>query len=146
MTMKKLDERDQKILALLERDARLPISELARQIALSPTAVRQRIARMEKDQVIKRYTIDMKRGDKEAGIKVIMILNLKGAHCKKLVAALGHLPELRKFWSLTGELDVTLLLHVSNVERLGDITSLISDHELVDKVQTHVVTETHLDR
>ncbi|MFD2207384.1 Lrp/AsnC family transcriptional regulator [Kiloniella antarctica] len=144
--MKKLDERDQKILTLLERDARLPISELARQIALSPTAVRQRIARMEKDQVIKRYTIDMKRGDEEAGIKVIMILNLKGAYCKKLVAELGHLPELRKFWSLTGEVDVTLLLNVSNVERIGCITNQISDHELVDKVQTHVVTETHLDR
>lgn len=52
MTRKSTDDRDERLLALLQQDARTPVAELARAVNLSPTAVRQRLARMERDGVI----------------------------------------------------------------------------------------------
>ncbi len=140
-----LDDRDLKILSTLEADARTPISEIARAVNLSPTAVRQRIARLERDGVIGGYTIRKKYNEVEKGLKVVVILTLTGAFCSKLKAAFGHMPEIRKFWSTTGELDATLILQVPTVERLQEITEQFSDHPVVLRVQSHVIIETHID-
>lgn len=58
---KSLDPRDHQILALLQSNSRIPISELATKVTLSATAVRQRITRMEKDKVILGYTLNVQQ-------------------------------------------------------------------------------------
>ncbi|WP_020593629.1 Lrp/AsnC family transcriptional regulator [Kiloniella laminariae] len=146
MAKNQLDDRDQKILSILSADARTTISELARNISLSPTAVRQRIARLERDGVIEGYTIRTARLETETAIKAVVMLTLTGAFCSKIKAAFGHLPEIRKFWSTTGELDATMILQVPTIERLQEVTEQFSAHELVKRVQTHVIIATHIDR
>jgi Lrp/AsnC family leucine-responsive transcriptional regulator len=129
--VKELDQRDQQILSLLESNARIPISELAGKVALSATAVRQRIARMEKDKVILAYTINSQLPNKSTHIQALVTLTLTGAFCNKLKQEFGHWPEIQKFWSVTGELDSWLLMSTSNVKRLGQLTHRLNDHALV---------------
>ena len=141
-----LDERDLKILDLLEVNARISVSDLAREVNLSPTAIRQRITKLEKNGEIVGYTILRPETKKQPSIRVLMLLRLTGSHCKQLKAAFGHLPEIKKFWSTAGELDSSLILEVADVKRLTEITNMFSAHDLVAKIQTHLITETHIDR
>ena len=141
-----LDDRDQKILMLLEDNARIPISALARAVNLSPTAVRQRMARMEREGTIEGFTVLRKKPDATSAMQAVVMLQLTGSFCKRLKEAFGHLPEIRKFWSTAGELDAVMLLEVSSVQRLNEITSQLNDHDLVSRIQTHLITETQLDR
>lgn len=53
--MTPLDSHDRAILALLQRDGRLPNAQLAEQVGLSPSACLRRVQRLEKDGVIDRY-------------------------------------------------------------------------------------------
>ncbi|MCZ4281975.1 Lrp/AsnC family transcriptional regulator [Kiloniella laminariae] len=146
MAKNQLDDRDQKILSILEADSRTAISELARNISLSPTAVRQRIARLERDGVIEGYTIRTGAVEPQSTIKAVVMLTLTGAFCSKIKAAFGHMPEIRKFWSTTGELDATLIVQVPTIVRLQEVTEKFSAHDLVRRVQTHVIIATHIDR
>jgi Lrp/AsnC family transcriptional regulator, leucine-responsive regulatory protein len=50
-----LDDIDRQLLDLLRHDARIPVSELARAVNLSPAPVSRRIDRLERDGVIKGY-------------------------------------------------------------------------------------------
>jgi DNA-binding Lrp family transcriptional regulator len=143
---KELDQRDQLILAALENNARIPISDLAKKVALSATAVRQRIARMEKDKVILGYTINTQKPNSATSIDALITLTLTGAFCTKLKQEFGHWPEIQKFWSLAGDLDSCLLISTSSLEKLSQLTHTLSDHELVTRVQTHIITTTHVDR
>lgn len=76
----------------------------------------------------------------------MLSLTLTGSKCKALYQDFGHLPEIRKFWSTAGEVDACMLLDVPSIERLQEITESLSDHPVVQRVQSHVVIETHVDR
>lgn len=145
MSPKELDPRDLKLLSLLEGDARMPVSDLARAVNLSPTAVRQRLARLERDGEIAGYTIRRPAPAMGRGMTVVVSLRLAGSRCKELFADIRHLTEIRKFWSLAGDVDACLILEVPDMARLQEITEMISDHRVVDRIQSHVVIETHRD-
>jgi len=53
--MTDLDPLDQKILSLLQENARLTIQEIGQQVNLSKTPVHERIKRLEREGVIERY-------------------------------------------------------------------------------------------
>jgi Lrp/AsnC family leucine-responsive transcriptional regulator len=50
-----IDRIDRKILAILQTDGRIPTCCLAEQVALSPTAVQARVARLTRDGYILGY-------------------------------------------------------------------------------------------
>src|SRR5438034_11172627 len=51
-----MDERDRRILHLVQRDADLPQAELARRVGLSAAAVNERLKKLEHSGAIRRYT------------------------------------------------------------------------------------------
>ncbi len=53
--MRELDRLDRKILDLLQKDARLPMTELAQRIGLSATPCTERVRRLEREGVITGY-------------------------------------------------------------------------------------------
>lgn len=53
--MKDLDRLDCRILDALQRDGRMPITELASNVGLSPTACTERVKRLERDRIITGY-------------------------------------------------------------------------------------------
>ena len=55
------DEKDYKILALLEENARLTTGEIAKELDIPQTTVHNRIKKMKQNKVIKRFTIDLNR-------------------------------------------------------------------------------------
>ena len=55
-----MDEIDLKLLRLLQKNARTPIKALAGEVRLSSPAVSARIERLEKQGVIRAYTLDLR--------------------------------------------------------------------------------------
>jgi len=53
---KDLDEKDKKLLILLERNARTPISKLSKDIGLSRDAIKYRIDRLLKNKILLKFT------------------------------------------------------------------------------------------
>src|SRR5436190_8706036 len=50
-----IDDRDRSILALVQKDAKLPQAEIARRVGLSTAAVNERLKKLENAGVIRRY-------------------------------------------------------------------------------------------
>jgi len=55
----KIDEKDRLLIKLLSRDARLPVSELAKRVGLSGPATSERIRRLEAGGIISRFTLEI---------------------------------------------------------------------------------------
>lgn len=55
----KLDEKDRLIVKLLSDDARMPVSELSKQVGLSGPSTGERIRRLETNGIISRFTVDL---------------------------------------------------------------------------------------
>jgi Lrp/AsnC family leucine-responsive transcriptional regulator len=55
----KMDDKDRLIVRLLSNDARMPVSELSKQVGLSGPSTSERIRRMESSGIISRFTVDL---------------------------------------------------------------------------------------
>jgi len=54
-----MDERDYKILSMLDKDSRMPINKIAKALRLSKDGINYRLKKLEKEGIIKRYFIDI---------------------------------------------------------------------------------------
>ncbi|MFB6154206.1 MAG: AsnC family transcriptional regulator [Halodesulfurarchaeum sp.] len=74
--MHDLDETDVEILRLLVEDARRPYREIADEVGLSAPAVSDRVARLQEQGVIRRFTADLDRQQLREGTSVLIRLSL----------------------------------------------------------------------
>lgn len=54
-----IDNRDKKIIEILQKDSRTPNTEIAKKLEISEAAVRNRIKNLQKEEIIKRFTIEI---------------------------------------------------------------------------------------
>ena len=98
-----IDEIDQKILKLLEEDARLPFLEIAKKLKLSESTVRKRVQALKEKGVIKRFTVEIDPA--KVGLNTVAIVGIDVDPPKLLEVAqkLCEFKEIRCVATSTGD-------------------------------------------
>lgn len=102
-----LDALDLQIIKALRADARKSHRALAKEIALSPPAIGERVARLERLGVIRAYTIEV--GWAQAGYPILVHMSISlaaGADLAAVVEALRGIPQAAAVHVVTGQWDV----------------------------------------
>lgn len=99
---KHLDEISWKILELLQQNARLPYSELGRQVGLSAPAVAERVRRMEEAGIIRGYRADVDPSQLGYTLEVFIRAEVTNSHHEAAIRYISQLPNVLEFWNLTG--------------------------------------------
>lgn len=131
-----LDERDRKILSLLQADAERPVNDIAASVALSPSACSRRIARLKEDGFIARTTAELDRFKMGLPTTVFVIVRT-GSHAadwlEKFHLAVSAIPEIVEVHRLTGNFDYILKIVLPDVEHYDAVyKQLVSRIELFD--------------
>ncbi|MEU4227882.1 Lrp/AsnC family transcriptional regulator [Nonomuraea sp. NPDC026600] len=121
-----LDAVDQAILAILQTEGRLGVTEIGRRINLSQPAVSARIKRLEQSGVITGYraVVDPAR----LGLSIHAVIRLRATHAR-ISASLDHfakLPEVTNVYRLTGEDCFLIDVHAPSAERLETIVDSVA--------------------
>lgn len=114
-----LDQRDHRILMLLQQDASLPVTAIAETVALSVSACSRRIARLEAEGYIARRVALLDR--KRMGVPTTVFAVVKTAtHSVEWLEAFNRavatIPEIVEVHRLTGNFDYIVKLVLPNVE------------------------------
>jgi Lrp/AsnC family transcriptional regulator, leucine-responsive regulatory protein len=121
MTGASIDSIDTRILAELQRDARITVAELARRIHLSQPAVRERVQKLETVGVIKGFSTQVDAQALGYGIRAIMrVGRCDSTRLEKLIA---KTPEVVTAFNITGEDSWMLEIAVVDVEHLESVVS-----------------------
>ncbi|MGQ3209688.1 MAG: Lrp/AsnC family transcriptional regulator [Shinella sp.] len=114
-----LDERDRKLLALLQEDAGAPVATLADKVNLSLSACARRIQRLEESGYIagKVALLDSKK----MGVPTTVFALIKTAHhsddwIELFARAIADIPEVVEAHRLTGNYDYILKIVLPRVE------------------------------
>jgi len=131
-----LDERDRKILSLLQADAEQPVNDIAAAVALSPSACSRRIARLKEEGFILRTAAELDRRKMGLPTTVFVIVRT-GSHAadwlEKFHAAVSAVPEIVEVHRLTGNFDYILKIVLPDVEHYDVVyKQLVSRIELFD--------------
>jgi Lrp/AsnC family transcriptional regulator, leucine-responsive regulatory protein len=114
-----LDDVDLALLVALAEDARQSQRALARAIGMSPPAVADRLARLERTGVIRGYRADVDWA--ALGYPVVVYLAVTsgpGSDLGEITRAISALPEAQEMSVVTGGLDLLVRLRVRNHEHL----------------------------
>jgi DNA-binding Lrp family transcriptional regulator len=141
LSMAHLDETDRKILHYLQEDATLKTRELSEKLHLSYTPVYERVRRLEKEGVIKKYVALLDR--EKVGKKLMAFCNIAlKEHSKtmgeKFVKAVVAMPEVMECFNISGDYDFLLKIVVEDMsqyqqflmQKLGSLDNIGSTHSL----------------
>lgn len=144
--MRRLDEIDEKLLALLEQNARRPAVALARAVGLSRSAVQERLARLEDEGAIAAYTIVRGRGP-SAGVRALLLVQISERPCETVLRRFADWPEVVACWSVAGPTtDAVLLVEAGAADALGDFRERLAGVQGVGGIVTAPVLRTLADR
>lgn len=118
-TLVMLDERDRKILTILQIDGSIAVSALADQVSLSLSACSRRIQRLEDEGYIERRIAVLNRH--RMGLPTTLFALIKTAHhaddwIENFKKAISDIPEVVEAHRLTGNFDYILKIVLPSVE------------------------------
>jgi DNA-binding Lrp family transcriptional regulator len=117
-----VDELDLALLSALATDARQSQRSLARKIEMSPPAVADRLARLERSGVIRGYRVEIDWA--ALGFPVVVYLAVTagaGMDLSEIVREIRALPEAEDMSVVTGSLDLLVRLHVRDHTHLREL-------------------------
>lgn len=130
-----MDDKDQHILRLLRRDARLPLKTIAAEVGLARSSARQRIAKLEQAGVIRGYRAEL-AGSADAGVRAIVLLRLQRTPLPGTIGQILALPGARRCYSVSGEIDLVVELAVDSMHALNEHRDRIARLDGVADVTT----------
>ncbi|TAG40981.1 MAG: Lrp/AsnC family transcriptional regulator [Cytophagia bacterium] len=151
--MIKLDDTDRKILKLLQENALLTTKELAALLNLSYTPVYERIRKLEKEGIIKKYVALINREKVGKNLVAFCNISLKEhsrANGEKFVKAVLSFEEVTECYNISGGYDFMLKVVVNDMpayqqflmEKLGTLDSIGNTHSIF--VMSEIKHETGL--
>jgi Lrp/AsnC family transcriptional regulator, leucine-responsive regulatory protein len=116
-----LDEANLRLLAELQRDARLSFAELGRRVGLSSPAVAERLGRLEETGVIKGYRAEI--DPRAVGYTLGVVIRIRPAprELRKVAELAQRTPEVVECHRITGEDCYFMKAYVRDVEHLEEV-------------------------
>ena len=122
-----LDAKDHTILRLLQENARISNAEIARRIELAPSAVFQRIRKLEEAGVIQGYEARINPTPLGYGlVAFVRVQTGEGASAPEITGALGELPVVQEIHRVVGEDCFFVKVRVADTGALANLL----DHEI----------------
>lgn len=134
-----VDEVDRRLLALLAADARTSQRKLARALHMSPPAVGERIARLERAGVIRGYTVSVGWAALGYVTVYLAVTAIQGADQGAILRSLHSLAEVEEIIVITGSMDLLARLRVRDHAHLRHLLlSEVWQLEGVQRTETFV--------
>jgi len=114
-----MDAIDKAILEILEENAKLGTKEIAQQVGLSVTPTYERIKKLEREGVIRRYTIELDKKKIGKELRVFCYVSLKEHNLdllQRFEEQVIALPEVASCYHIAGDHDYALMIDIQDME------------------------------
>ncbi len=141
----RLDEIDAVLLAALQEDGRLRLEDLARLVGLSASSVHDRLQRLRRDGVIRRWTVEI--SPEALGLGVLAFVGLRASRpCSELVEPITAFPEVVEFHAVAGAFGSLLKVRTATLEELNGLVDRLRRVPGIEGTETTVVLKTYAER
>lgn len=117
--MADMDDVDQKLIALLRRNARLSIAELAGKLQVSRGTVNNRLRKLEDAGTIVGYTVRLRPDAQPQDIRAWSSIAVEGNQTRAVIASLLGEPNVATLHDTNGRWDLLAELRAENLQELG---------------------------
>jgi DNA-binding Lrp family transcriptional regulator len=141
-----LSKEDEKLLALLQRDARASISDLARALDLSRTTVQNRLQKLHDNGVIKGFTVELGEHYLSNLVSAHVSIKVRQKLTARTNVELRQMPQIAALYAISGEYDLIAVVQAQTTEQLSHLLDDIGNLEGVERTTSSVILETKFHR
>jgi Lrp/AsnC family leucine-responsive transcriptional regulator len=113
-----INDIDKQILNIVQKDARIANAEIARQVGLAPSAVLERLRKLEERGVIRGYAAELDWAQVDFGLTAFVAVRTHEC-CSETDKFLAQIPEVLEVHDVAGEDSYLLKVRVKNTEHLA---------------------------
>lgn len=140
-----LDPTDLTLIHAIQQNATRRLEDLGRMVNLAPSSVHDRLRKLERDGVIRRWTVDLDAA--ALGLGVLAYIGVRSSRtCAVMLAELESFREIEEIHSVAGELCFLLKVRVADTNALLSLIERLRTIQGIEQTQTTVVLKTQLDR
>ncbi len=129
-----MDGIDKKIIEILSKDAREAFLSIAREIGVSEGTIRQRVAKMTKKGIIKRFTVEISSSTNA----VVEVVTSSSVPTQKVVGKIVKIGAHRVF-EVTGRFTIIVIIHAPDPRELNNKLEAIRAIDGVVQTETFAV-------
>ncbi len=138
-----IDDVDYKILQILQEKARIPNAEVARQVGMAPSAVLERIRKLEDRGIIEGYEVRLNPQPFNQGLMAFVHVTLLSSCRVNLAEDLSRVTGVQDIHQVAGEDGYLLKLRVADNAELGRVLAEeICSLDGVQQTKTSIVLNT----
>jgi Lrp/AsnC family leucine-responsive transcriptional regulator len=115
----KLGKYDKKIIKELMGNSRSPLRDIGRRVKLSASSVRNRMARLEAMNVIKKYTVDVDWRKLGYDIEVILLISSWMTASREIHETLSQFEQVSKVYWTAGTANLVCFIRVETMQELS---------------------------
>ncbi len=144
--MRAINPKDEQLLEILKTNARLSISELARQLGVSRTTAQQRLQRLERTGVITGYALKLGEPYLDNAIHAHVNLVVEPRQSVDIIAALETNTSIETLYTVSGKIDLIAIVTAPSASALDSTLDEIGLLKGVKSTETAIILSTKIDR
>ncbi|WP_339288624.1 Lrp/AsnC family transcriptional regulator [Paenibacillus sp. FSL E2-0201] len=113
-----MDDIDKKIMQLLQYNARMPISQISKEVSMSQPSVKERIIKLEEKNIISGYHTAFNLRDLNRGTTTFILI--KTEHCQELTDFCNNAMEVTDLFRISGEYNYLIKVQTSSIEAVAE--------------------------
>ena len=138
-----LDDTDRQLIALLRRDARLPLATLASKLGVSRGTVSNRLRKLEDAQVIVGYTLQLRPEAQPEQIRAWMWVLVDGNQTRAVVSSLLGEPGVASLHDTNGRWDLLAELRADSMAELSRLLERVRLTAGIRNTETSILLSSH---
>lgn len=133
-----MDDLDHRLLRLLTKDARTSATVLAQKLSVSRGTIQNRIDRLQHQDVIRRFTVELSAGETDTQVSAFTLIRLKAGDGKVTLQSLRRIPAILDIHTLSGSFDLVAEVRASSLTNLDGVLDRIRALPEVAETQSHI--------
>jgi len=140
------DALDRRLLALLRKDARMPIARLSKSLGVSRATVYGRIQKLQQAGVIEGFTVLVNREIDRQQIRAHVLIKVIGKLTRTTEKQLHGIAQIVALHAISGAYDLIAVLEAANAAELNELIDRIGELEGVEMTTSSIVLATKWSR
>jgi DNA-binding Lrp family transcriptional regulator len=140
-----MNDLDASIIALLKRNARMSVTQMAHELGASRVTIDAHIKKMEQSGVIAGYTVTLGAEEFQQNVSGWILINIDANKEEAAIRKLSGMPEIARLFTTTGRWDLAVEIQTQTLETFDTAISRLRQIPGIKETDTSLLLSSRRD-